>query len=152
MPTHKSWVVPPKVQGSSDYSNVRATRPFKVLFVIRAFALINIASLPDAARGNETGLFSPGFPPWPTPPNVLSWCRYERQCGHHGCASRWVCPPQTFVSAYLWQVQDHTPPEALARYDDAWCRVYGPRGSPEYLQCRENNYYTRLSVPIRATK
>jgi hypothetical protein len=39
-----------------------------------AFALINIASLPDAARGNETGLFSPGFPPWPTPPNVPSWC------------------------------------------------------------------------------
>ena len=78
-----------------------------------AFALINIASLPDAARGNETGLFSPGFPPWPTPPNVLSWCRYERQCGRHGCASRWVCPPQTFVSAYLWQVQDNTPPEAL---------------------------------------
>ena len=78
-----------------------------------AFALINIASLPDAARGNESGLFSPGFPPWPTPPNVPSWCRYERQCGRHGCASRWVCPPQTFVSAYLWQVQDHTPPEAL---------------------------------------
>jgi hypothetical protein len=120
-------------------------------FVI-AFALINIASLPDAARGNEKGLFSPGFPPWPTPPNIPSWCRYERQCGHHGCSSRWVCPPQTFVSAYLWQVQDNTPPEALARYDDAWCRVYGPAGSPVYWQCRENNYYTRLSVPIRATK
>jgi hypothetical protein len=117
-----------------------------------AFALINIASFPDAARGNESGLFSPGFPPWPTPPNIPSWCRYERQCGRHGCASRWVCPPQTFVSAYLWQVQDNTPPEALARYDDAWCRVYGPRGSPDYLQCRENNYYTRLTVPIRATK
>jgi hypothetical protein len=81
-------------------------------FVI-AFVLINIASLPDAARGNESGLFSPGFPPWPTPPNIPSWCRYDRQCGHHGCSSRWVCPPQTFVSAYLWQVQDHTPPEAL---------------------------------------
>jgi hypothetical protein len=92
-----------------------------------AFALINIASLPDAARANESG-----FPPWPTPPNVPSWCRYERQCGRHGCASRWICPPQTFVSAYLWQVQDHTPPEALARYDDAWCRVYGPAGSPVY--------------------
>jgi hypothetical protein len=39
MPTHKSWVVPPKVQGSSDYSNVRATRPFKVLFVIRDWRL-----------------------------------------------------------------------------------------------------------------
>ena len=106
-----------------------------------AVALINIASFPDAARGHESGLFSPGFPPWPTPPNVPSWCRYERQCGRHGC-----------VSAYLWLVQDNTPPEVLARYDDAWCRVYGPRGSPEYLQCRENNYYTRLSVPIRATK
>ena len=117
-----------------------------------AFALINIASLPDAAWGNESGLFSPGFPPWPTPPNLLSWCRYERQCGRQGCASRRICPPQTFVSAYLWQVQDHTPPEALARYDDAWCRVYGPAGSPVYWQCRENNYYTRLSVPIRATK
>jgi hypothetical protein len=120
-------------------------------FVI-AFVLINIASLPDAARANESRLFSPGFPPWPTPPNIPSWCRYERQCGHHGCSSRWVCPPQTFVSAYLWQVQDNTPPEALARYDDAWCRVYGPAGSPVYWQCRENNYYTRLSVPIRATK
>ena len=28
-----------------------------------AFALINIASLPNVARGNESGLFSPGFPP-----------------------------------------------------------------------------------------
>ena len=42
-----------------------------------AFALINIASLPDAARGNETGLFSPGFPPWPTPPNDKSLRRTD---------------------------------------------------------------------------
>ena len=33
-----------------------------------AVVLINIASFPDAARGNESGLFRPGFPPWPTPP------------------------------------------------------------------------------------
>jgi hypothetical protein len=124
-------------------------RPF---MFATAFALINVASLSYAARGSERGLFSPGFPPWPAPPNVTSWCHYERQCDRHGCSSQWFCPPQTFVSAYLWQVQDNTPPDALARYDDAWCRVYGPRGSREYWQCRENNYYTRLSVPIRATK
>jgi hypothetical protein len=52
--------------------------------VAMAFALINVAALPDAARANESGLFSPGFPPWPTPPNIPSRCRYERQCGHHG--------------------------------------------------------------------
>jgi len=54
--------------------------------------------------------------------------------------------------SYLWQVQDHWPAQALAGYDDAWCRIYGPPTSPDYKQCWVNNYYTRLSVPIRATK
>jgi hypothetical protein len=117
-----------------------------------AFALINAASSTDAARAGESGLFSPGFPPWPAPPNASSWCRREWQCGRHGCSWQGLCPPQTFATSYLWQVQDHWPADALAGYDDAWCRIYGPPNSPDYRQCRVNNYYTRLSVPIRATK
>jgi hypothetical protein len=117
-----------------------------------AFALIDVGSPPSAVRADESGLFAPGFPPWSAPPNASSWCRREWQCARHGCAWRLICPPQTFVTSYLWQVQDHWPAQALARYDDAWCRVYGPPTSPDYRQCRENNYYTRLSVPIRETK
>jgi len=111
-----------------------------------AFALINVASSPHAARAVD-GLFGPG-----APQNSSSWCRREWQCGRHGCAWQGLCPPQTFATSYLWQVQDHWPAQALAGYDDAWCRIYGPPTSPDYTQCRVNNYYTRLSVPIRATK
>jgi hypothetical protein len=117
-----------------------------------AAVLINFVSLPQPALASDGGLFGPGFPPWPAPPNSTSWCRREWQCGRSACGWHRICPPQSFISSYLWQVQDNVPPEALARYDDAWCRVYGPVGSREYWQCRENNYYTRLSVPIRATK
>jgi hypothetical protein len=31
----------------------------------------------------KSGLFSPGFPPWPTPPNASSWCHRVWQCGRH---------------------------------------------------------------------
>jgi hypothetical protein len=113
--------------------------------------LIGFALLPHAARAGESGLFAPGFPPWPAPPNASSWCRRVWQCGRHRCVWQGLCPPQTFATSYLWQVQDHWPAEALAGYDDAWCRIYGPPTSPDYRQCRVNNYYTRLSVPIRAT-
>jgi hypothetical protein len=37
-----------------------------------AFALVNAASPTGAARAGESGLFSPGFPPWPAPPNSAS--------------------------------------------------------------------------------
>jgi hypothetical protein len=117
-----------------------------------ASALIGLAVLPHAARAGENGLFAPGFPPWPAPPNAASWCHRAWQCAHNACFFQWLCPPQTFATSYLWQVQDHWPAQALAGYDDAWCRIYGPPTSPDYRQCRVNNYYTRLSVPIRATK
>jgi hypothetical protein len=112
---------------------------------------MGFAVLPHAKAG-ENGLFDPGFPPWPSPPNASSWCHRVWQCGRHGCTWQGLCPPQTFATSYLWQVQDHWPAQALAGYDDAWCRIYGPPTSPDYKQCRVNNYYTRLSVPIRATK
>jgi len=117
-----------------------------------ASALIGLAVLPHAARAGENGLFAPGFPPWRAPPNAASWCHRAWQCAHNACFFQWLCPPQTFATSYLWQVQDHWPAPALAGYDDAWCRIYGPPTSPDYRQCRVNNYYTRLSVPIRATK
>ena len=80
-----------------------------------AFAVISAGSSTDVARAGESGLFSPGFPPWPAPPNASSWCRREWQCGRHGCSWQGLCPPQTFATSYLWQVQDHWPAEALAR-------------------------------------
>ena len=93
--------------------------------------------LPGVTRA---GCSAPDFHRGQHRQNVPSWCRYERQCGRHGCASLWVCPPQTFVSAYLWQVQDNTPPEALARYDDAWCRVYGPAAVPAVVSAASEDY------------
>ena len=125
---------------------------WRYLMLAIAFALVNTASSTDATGAGESGLFSPGFPPWPTPPNASSWCHRVWQCDRHGCAWQGLCPPQTFATSYIWQVQDHWPAQALAGYDDAWCRIYGPRTSPDYRQCRVNNYYTRLLVPIRATK
>jgi hypothetical protein len=79
-------------------------------------------------------------------------CNQAWLCDARGCGWREYCSPQTFSSAYEWQVIDKWPPELLAQYDDEWCRTYGPRGSPVYNQCRQNNYYTRLTVPIRRTK
>jgi len=69
----------------------------------------------------------------------------------------WMCfavglPAADFCQRVFMASSGQYTAGSSGRYDDAWCRVYGPRGSPEYLQCRENNYYTRLSVPIRATK
>jgi hypothetical protein len=114
-------------------------------------ALIGFAVLPDAARAGGSGLFGAGFPPWASPAEPL-FCLQRWQCGRYGCSWQRICAPQTFASSYLWQVQDNWPPQALARYDDAWCRVYGPPGSWANRQCHVNNYYTRLSVPIRQTK
>ena|ERR1700730_6492340 len=62
------------------------------------------------------------------------------------CHPDWQCSGQIFPRSYQWQAQ------AIARYDDAWCRYYGPRGSPVYVQCRDNLYYERASLPLRAIK
>jgi hypothetical protein len=113
-----------------------------------AAAVIDLAALTGAAYAQERW----SFRPWLSPPNVTLFCQQRWQCGPHGCGWQRICAPQTFASSYLWQVRDNWPPEALARYDDAWCRVYGPPGSWDYGQCRVNNYYTRASVPIRQTR
>ena len=128
---------------------MRITR--HTVLAIAAVAVLSAGGpLGQALAGDPTSLSA--YPPWPTPPNIARWCHQEWQCGPRGCGWQQTCPPQTFVSSYEWQVQNHDSPEALARYDDAWCRTYGPPGSREYLQCRENNYYTRLSVPNRMTR
>jgi len=116
-----------------------------------AAGLIAICPGPVGAEQNDP--FGPGFPPWPAPPNNGSWCREVKQCDrHHNCSYKEVCPPQSFASSYRWQVMDRWSPERLQQYDDAWCRSYGPPGSRDYQQCRENNYYTRLSAPNRWTR
>jgi hypothetical protein len=120
--------------------------------LVIALTFINTAGLTGATYAQDRWLFGPGYPPWPTPSNASSWCQQRWYCGQHGCKWQRICLPQSFATSYIWQVQDNWPPQALARYDDAWCRIYGPPGSAVYRQCRENNYYTRLSVPIRATK
>jgi hypothetical protein len=62
------------------------------------------------------------------------------------CGWAWFCSRNDCSELYPWRA------EAIARYDDAWCLQYGPRGSHVYAQCRENLYYERASLPLRAIK
>src|ERR1700730_5589196 len=97
------------------------------------------ANAADVARLPEVE-----YRPRPAPLGVPlpSWCHQEWQCGTWGCGWRRHCSRQVFPSPYQWQAQ------AIVRYDDAWCRYYGPRGSPVYVQCRVNLYYERASLPL----
>ena len=127
----------------------RTVRSTRMIALAAALSVASfVAGLDSAQAGDEYRIGGP------TPPASPFWtlCHPERLCGPHGCRTHTYCPPQTFASSYLWQVQDHWPAEALARYDDAWCRSYGPRGAPDYMQCLANNFYMRLSVPLRQTR
>src|SRR5215469_2474855 len=56
----------------------------------------------------------------------------------------WFCERNDCSSLYPHRAA------AIARYDDACCRTYGPPGSPVYVQCRENLAFERAALPLSA--
>jgi len=62
------------------------------------------------------------------------------------CGWPWFCERNDCSSFYPHRAK------TIAWYDDAWCRSYGPPGSPVYVQCRENLAFERASLPLRAYK
>src|SRR5262249_44414606 len=53
------------------------------------------------------------------------------------CGWPWFCQTNDCSSLYPERAR------TIARYEDAWCRAYGPPGSPVYLQCRDNLAFER---------
>src|SRR5262245_44954679 len=109
---------------------------------------IAVAAIAVGGAVDHAGAADAGAEYRPVAAPLLLGCYPEWRCGTWGCGWRRFCSRRGFLgpSPYHWQAP------AIAAYDDAWCRYYGPRGSPVYLQCRENVYYERASLPLRAIK